>query len=113
MRPGLPLIFRWSWPVLVLSAVIPAPATAQNAITVDISHMQTGLEPEEFTFWRTGEGEAAEWRVITDPTAMGQKVIAQTSKDTTDYRFPLAVYKTVSARNADVVVRLKPAAGKG
>src|SRR5262249_27521299 len=41
-----------------------------------------------------------------------QKVIAQTSKDTTDYRFPLAVYKPVSARNVDVVVRFKPAAGK-
>jgi hypothetical protein len=48
---------------------------------------------------------------VTDPSAAGQKAIAQTSKDTTDYRFPLAVYQPVSAKNVDVVVRFKPVGG--
>jgi hypothetical protein len=79
---------------------------------VDIGSMQVGQEPPLFTTWRTGEGGAAEWRVVDDPTATDKKVIAQTSKDTTDHRFPLAVYNQVSARNVDVVVRFRPVAGK-
>ena len=79
---------------------------------VEIGSMQLKQEPPLFTTWRTGEGGAAEWRVVDDPTATNKKAIAQTSKDTTDYRFPLAVYNPVSARNVDVVVRFKPVAGK-
>jgi hypothetical protein len=88
-------------------------ADAQKSVTqVDIAAMQPGPEPPGFTFWRTGQGAAAEWRVVADPTATVQKAIAQTSKDTTDYRFPLAVYQPVSAKNVDVTVRFKPVAGK-
>jgi hypothetical protein len=81
------------------------------AVNVDIAAMRAGFEPDDFRFWRTGEGGAAEWRVVTDPSAIGQKAIAQTSTDNTGYRFPLAVYKPVSPKNVDVVVRFKPVAG--
>ena len=70
--------------------------------------MQLGLEPEDFTFWRTGQGDPAEWRVVADPTATGGKAIAQTSKDKTDYRFPLAVYRSISAKNVEVTLRFRP-----
>jgi hypothetical protein len=91
---------------------VPAISGAQKAQTqVDVAAMQPGIAPPGFTFWRTGNGGAAEWQVIADPTAAGQKAIAQTSKDTTDYRFPLAVYQPISAKNVDVVVRFKPVAG--
>ena len=50
--------------------------------------------------------------MLADPTTAGQKAIAQVSTDTTDYRFPLAVYQPVSAKNVDVVVRFKPVAGR-
>jgi hypothetical protein len=87
-------------------------SAAQKAATqIDIAAMQPGTAPPEFTFWRTGNGGGGEWQVITDPTAAGQKAIAQTSKDTTDYRFPLAVYQPISAKDVDVVVRFKPVAG--
>src|SRR6185369_11972689 len=36
----------------------------------------------------------------------------QSSTNTTDYRFPLAIYQPVSARNVDVVLRFKAIAGK-
>jgi len=91
---------------------VPAISDAQKAQTqVDVAAMQPGIAPPGFTFWRTGNGAAAEWQVIADPTAAGQKAIAQTSRDTTDYRFPLAVYQPISAKNVDVVVRFKPVAG--
>ena len=44
------------------------------------------------------------------PSATKQKAVAQISKDTTDCRFPLAVYQPVSARNVEV--RFKPITGK-
>ena len=87
-------------------------SAAQKAATqIDIAAMQPGLAPPGFTFWRTGSGAAAEWRVVADPSAAAKKAIAQTSKDTTDYRFPLAVYQPISAKNVDVVVRFKSVAG--
>jgi hypothetical protein len=113
MSRRLFLFRRASLPALVLATARTSLVSAQNMITtVDVSRMQAGVEPEGFTFWRTGEGAAAEWRVVADPTATAQKAIAQTSKDTTDYRFPLAVYMPVSAKNVDVTIRFKPVAGK-
>src|SRR5260370_633480 len=44
-------------------------------------------------------------------TACAKKAIAQTSKDTTDYRFPLAIYEALAAKNVDVVVHFRPVAG--
>ena len=81
-------------------------------IKVDIAAMKPGFEPEDFTFCRTGNGEAAEWRVVTDLTAAGSTAITQVSTDTTGYRFPLAVYRPVSAKNVEVTTRFKPVSGK-
>lgn len=89
-----------------------ANTVAETAIKVDIAAMKPGFEPEDFTFWRTGNGEAAEWRVVTDMTAAGSTAIAQVSTDTTGYRFPLAVYRPVSVKNVEVTARFKPVAGK-
>ena len=106
-----PLVFLFT--LAVGGALVPAISDAQKVQTqVDIAAMKAGQEPPGFTSWRTGEGGAAEWRVVDDPTATTQKAIAQTSKDTTDYRFPIAVYQPVSATNVDVTVRFKPVAGK-
>ncbi len=61
-------------------------------MVVDLSKLPANLEPD-FTLWRTGQGDAGEWTLVADPTAAGGRAIAQVSKDRTDYRFPLAVYK--------------------
>ena len=87
-------------------------ADAQKpTVQVDITAMQPGTAPPGFSFGRTGQGPPGEWRVVADPSAGGEKAIAQTSEDRTDYRFPLAVYDAVSAKNVDIVVRFKPVAG--
>ena len=78
---------------------------------IDISRMNPRLAPDDFTFWRTGDGEVGDWRVMKDPSAGDRRVIVQTSKDPTDYRFPLAVYRPISAKNVDVVLRFKPVGG--
>src|ERR1051325_3774682 len=98
---------------LVISMALTGTVMAQDkTITVDISGIQPGLEPQGFTLGRTGQGAPAEWRVVDDSSASKGKAIAQTSTDTTDYRFPLAVYSPVSAKNVDVAVRFKPVTGK-
>jgi hypothetical protein len=74
------------------------------------SKLPTNLE-SDFTVRRTGEREAGQWAVIADPTAADGSAIAQVSKDRTDYRFPLAVYKPYSGKDVEVSVRFKPIAG--
>ena len=93
--------------------LVPNISEAQRAaVQIDIPAMRVGFEPDGFTFSRTGSGKAAAWLVVADLTAAGQVAIAQTSTDTTDYRFPLAVYQPIAAKNVDVAVRFKPVAGK-
>jgi hypothetical protein len=93
-------------------AIMPRISAAQHVTKqIDISRMDPGFAPDDFTFWRTGDGDVGDWRVVEDPSASHRQVIAQTSKDPTDYRFPLAVYRPISAKNVDVVLRFKPVGG--
>lgn len=70
-----------------------------------------GNLPNGFSIARTGEGAPATWMTIADPTASGGYVLAQTSADPTDHRFPLAIYEKLSAADVDVTVRFKAMAG--
>jgi hypothetical protein len=77
---------------------------------VDLSTVPANLE-SDFTVWRTGQGGAGEWTLVADRTAAGGRAIAQVSKDRTDNRFPLAVYKPYSGKDVEFSVRFKPVAG--
>ena len=61
----------------------------------------------------TGSGAPARWELLGDPTApTKRKVLAQTSTDKTDYRFPLAILDAPAPANLDVSVRFKPVTGE-
>jgi len=92
-----------------MSAISAAQSTTTQ---IDFSGMKPGGAPEDFAFSRTGSGAVGEWRILDDPTASSRRVIAQISSDTTDYRFPLAVYQRISAKDVDVKIRFKPVSGK-
>ena len=93
-------------------ACLDATGLAQgNAIMIAIEHMTVGDPPADFDVARTGQGGPARWRVADDKSAAGGRAIEQVSTDRTDYRFPLAIHKASSARNADVSLRFKPVAG--
>jgi hypothetical protein len=99
--------------IAITTALIPLAAAAQEGSTnVDIAKMPVGGLPTDFTSSRTGQGAQAQWSVVKDTTASGGQAIAQTSQDQTDYRFPLAIYKSISAKNVEVTVRFKPVSGK-
>ena len=95
---------------ILLAVTAGAYAQGNTPMTVDIAALAPDLEPE-FTIWRTGQGAPAQWAIVADPTAAGGRAIAQTSTDKTDYRFPLAIYKSYSGKNLEVSVRFKPVSG--
>ena len=83
-----------------------ARAEAQQATRLD-------LETAAYTGAITGSGAAARWELLADPTAPTKRmVLAQTSVDKTDYRFPLAILDVPAPANLDVSVRFKPVAGE-
>jgi hypothetical protein len=93
--------------IFAVAALSPSKASALETIT--FANSPVGALPEDFDTWRTGQGAPAEWKVVQDASAEGGKALAQVS---TDYRFPLAVYKPASAKDVDVAVHCKPVSGK-
>ena len=92
----------------MLAACMIAPASAVDDETVtNFSENRVGAPPEDFDFGITGPGQPGRWIVVRDVTAMGGVAIEQSSSDPTEERFPLAIYKPLSLRNAAVRVRLK------
>jgi hypothetical protein len=105
---------RVAFVALIIGGVlVTAAADAQpRTIRVDVASMQPGTAPPGFEFTLTGGGPISAWKVVADATAAAQKAIAQTSQDRTDYRFPLAVYQPITAKDVDVTVHFKPVEGK-
>ena len=65
-----------------------------------------------FSFARTGNGAVSDWQVQSDESTPNQRVLVQTSTDSTDYRFPLAIYPAIDAANVEATVRFKAVAGR-
>jgi hypothetical protein len=90
---------------LLLAACEPA-ATPSRADTVTFAASK-GLG--DFEFAVTGGGQPGEWSIVRDDAA---QTLAQTGTDSTDDRFPLAIYRPFSGRNVYVSIRFMPVAGK-
>jgi hypothetical protein len=79
----------------------------------DFEDAKVGGQPQGFSFALTGGGAPVRWAVLEDPSSpAGPKVLAETSKDRTDDRFPLAILEGVSARDVVVSVRFRPVSGR-
>jgi len=100
---------------LLLAAASTATAggvAAQQQIAIPLGNAQIGQLPGGFRAALTGQGAPAAWSVVDDPSVSAGKVLAQTSADRTDYRFPLAIYAGVNAADVEVAVRFKAVAGR-
>jgi hypothetical protein len=93
----------------VTATVIALPGLAD---TIRFTKEMVGIAPLEFDLWRTGEGGPGRWEVVRDATADGGYAFEQQSQDRNDYRFPLAIYKPVSAKNMDVQIHFKAVSGR-
>src|SRR5436305_1789397 len=105
-------IFATASLACAIACVGSAGITQTGVIMIAIDKMTIGTAPTDFEFARTGQGGPAQWKVTADTTAPGGRAIEQTSTDTTDYRFPLAVYQNTSAQNVDLTAHFKSIAGK-
>jgi hypothetical protein len=93
------------------ASLIAGTASAQQT-RMDFGSGQIGALPAGVTTALTGSGGPVKWAILEDASApAGPKVLAQTSTDQTDYRFPLAIFDAPVAADVDVIVKFKPVAG--
>jgi len=86
-------------------------ARADAANRVDFTQNGIGAPPADFDFWRTGGGSVGNWAVVRDTTAGTGAAIEQSSRDTTENRYLLAIYKPASLKNVDVSASFKVISG--
>jgi len=95
-------------------AEAPAPAQAAgSSFTYNFDTDTVGAAPAKFHGARTGQGTEGKWMVMADSTAPSRpNVVAQTSTDSTDYRFPLLIADDGSFKDLEISVRFKAVSGK-
>ncbi len=72
-----------------------------------------GKLPANFSSALTGQGTIGQWEVMKDDSAPSPpNVLAQTSADTTDYRFPLAIAEDANYKHLALGVKFKTISGK-
>jgi len=92
----------------------PAPQqSAGKQFVYDFDSDTPGQLPAKFHTAKTGGGSSEKWAVTGDPTAPSKpNVVAQTSADQTDYRFPLLIADEGSFQDLDISVRFKAVSGR-
>ena len=74
---------------------------------------KTGEIPAGFHGARTGQGTEGKWIVTADSTAPSKpNVVAQTSRDRTDYRFPLLIADQGTFKDLEISVKFKAVEGE-
>jgi len=91
----------------------PAPLQQSgNSLIYTFDEYQTGLLPQVFTSVRTGQGAVGDWQIVADDAAPSRpNVLAQLSKDSTDYRFPVVVSNQGAFKDFELSVKFKTMSG--
>ena len=88
------------------------PSQAEDVMMIEFGKSTVGALPTGFTSGLTGRGKAVAWTVVEDSGAPSGRALTEISADTTDYRFPLAIYDDQRMTDVAVTVHFKPVAGK-
>jgi len=98
---------------VLLAGTTLAEAKSTYEITLDFDKFEMGRVPAGFLTTLTGGGGPVSWVIQEDPTAPSRgKVLAQTSADKTDYRFPICIYDKFTAKDVEASVQFKAVSGK-
>ena len=97
---------------LLLALGLGIASSCADAQTVTFGDTAPAQLPKEFEPGLTGGGQPPRWEVVPDPTAMDGKALAQLSVDSTDLRFPLAIYRPNAPADVEVSTRFKAVSGK-
>jgi hypothetical protein len=96
-----------------VASILIFAAVAVSAETINFDSAKTGTLPPGWSSAMTHKGGAPKWEVLQDATAPSKpNVLAQTSTDSTDGRFPLAIYDQSNLKDGEVSVKFKPVSGK-
>ncbi len=97
--------------IATVEAAAPQEAAGKE-LTYNFDSDATGQSPAHFHGALTGRGVQPQWVVQADASAPSKpNVLAQTSADKTDYRFPLAIADDGSFRDLEVDVKFKAVSG--
>jgi hypothetical protein len=96
-----------------VAAEKPAPQqTSGKQFVYNFESDTPGQMPAKWHAARTGSGAESKWVAMGDPSAPSKpNVVAQTSTDPTDYRFPLLIADEGSFQDLDLSVRFKAVSG--
>jgi hypothetical protein len=96
--------------LLVLLLTLAATGAAE---IINFDSAPPGTLPTGWTVAMTHKGGAPKWEIVKDDTAPSKpNVLAQTSNDPTDGRFPLAILDKSDFKDGDLTVRTKAVSGK-
>src|SRR5437899_12226216 len=98
--------------VIAVAVCASAVAVTGQSVKLDFEKDEVGKPPKGFSFALTGQGKPGVWIVRKDDQAHGN-VLVQTDPDRTDYRFPVAVYDDLTAKDVGLSVQFKAISGKG
>ena len=103
-------------PATPAAVVVEKPAPKQTAgkqFAYKFDGDTAGQLPAKFHSAKTGGGTQEKWVVTADPAAPSKpNVVAQTSTDQTDYRFPLLISDEGSFQDLDISVKFKAVSGR-
>ncbi len=106
------MIYQKPVAVVIVAVCASVGVVIGQSSKVDFEQDEVGKPPKGFSFAVTGKGKPGVWIVRKDDQAHGN-VLVQTDADPTDYRFPVAVYDDVNAKDVDLSVQFKGISGKG
>jgi hypothetical protein len=99
---------------LIVTFLLASASVLAQTTTVNFDQDKEGAPPANTTTALTGRGKPGKWTVMKDDTAPSKgNVLAQTDADPTGYRFPVIVFDTITAKDADISVKTKAISGKG
>ncbi len=93
----------------ILIAVTVLSSLIARGEVVRFDKVTPGSLPDGWTVAMTHEGSPPRWEAVRDPSS--GIVLAQTSRDKTAGRFPLAIWETASIRDGEVSVDFKAVDG--
>ena len=89
------------------------PQSSGQSLTYNFDNDSAGTMPAKFHGARTGQGSEGKWVVMADASAPSKpNVVAQTSTDKTDYRFPLLISDEGSFKDLELSVKFKAVEGE-
>lgn len=120
---------RWPLSALVLSLIATSLGSSLSIhateLFLDFSQLKPGPPPPEFRVGLTGAGSVPVWQVLqvaaaptlpvlipTSPTPSSETVLAQTSEDASDERFPLLIYEKESFNDFTATLKFRTVGGR-